>query len=408
MCKSILNTFATTVCVIAVAHAQTPPNPLEGLGKGVNDSTLQAVLLQDIKAQHNSVNDSITKKVTELDKRLVAIDSKLEKERDAQKRVEGLVERVQLLEKKDVTVHANMVSVYEHNYKSAVVNLVFMERELKPLVLFNASREFFESLTDVSNPMNYKGYNDWFGKFKSYMDKNKATDATLAVVDNLLKMSGDISKGIPLGGPLANTLLSSIGTFINSMSKKEKELREESMKMFELTAMLSQFTHERNLVETEWDKINKELDELQRLHQECLQQNFAILGIERKDFDQNFANEMDANKRFDYIKNITTMIADRVRVEKEKNPDKWKTTFYFQMQTVQSLKVRFGTLTFRMRENINKYQALITRYQNVSIGDIKDNMVKLGSKLDKLNSAFDATFNPQSYIQAANRMYIVD
>ena len=118
---------------------------------------------------------------------------------------------MQLLEKKDETVNENIVGAYDHNYKSAVINLVFMDRELKPLVLFNASREFFQGLSDVSNPMNYSGYNDWFLKFKAYMDKTKSKDANLAVLDNLLSLTGGLSKGIPLAGPVATSLMSGIG-----------------------------------------------------------------------------------------------------------------------------------------------------------------------------------------------------
>jgi len=375
---------------------------------GANDSTLRAALLLDLTRQHSSNNEQITKQITELDQRLATIDKKIKEENNAQKKVESLVERVQILEKKEETVSENLVGTYDHNYKAAVINLVFMDRELKPLVLFNASREFFQGLADVSNPMNYAGYNDWFKTFKTYMDKTKSADANLLMLDNLLSLTGDLGKGIPLAGPVASSLIGGIGTFINSLGKKNKELRKQSQTMFELTAILSQFTHDRNLIETEWEQINKELDELQRLHNESLNKNLKILGIDRKDFDAAFANELDANKRFDYIKTLTDAIAKCVRQERKANPDKWKTTFYHQMQTVQSLKIRFGTLTFRIKENIAKYQDLIKKYQNSTSPELKIKMSELSLRLDKLNNAFDATFSPQAYIKSANQMYIVD
>jgi hypothetical protein len=373
-----------------------------------NDSLLRAALLLDLTRQHASNNQELTKQITELDQKLANIDKKIQSESNSQKKVESLVERVQLLEKKDETVSENVIGAYDHNYKSAVINLVFMDRELKPLVLFNASREFFQGLSDVSNPMNYSGYNDWFLKFKAYMDKTKSKDANLAVLDNLLSLTGGLSKGIPLAGPVATSLMSGIGGFITTFGKRDKAMREESEKMFQLTAVLSQFTHDRNLIESEWEQINKELDELQRLHNESLNKNLAILGITRKDFDSDFANELDANKRFDYIKALTVAIAKRVREERKANPDKWKTTFYHQMQIVQSLKVRFGTLTFRIKENIAKYQELIKKYQNSTLPEMKTKMSELSISLEKLNNAFDATFSPQAYIKSANQMYIVD
>lgn len=395
--------------------AQVPPNPniASGTGwgtvkTGTTDSTLRANLLTELSQQHTNTNEQLTKQLSEFDKRIASIDQKIEKEQNAQKKIEVLVERVQILEKKENTVHENTLSVYNTNYQSAVINLLFMERELRPLILFNASREFFEGLTDVSNPLNYKGYNDWFAKFKTYIDKSKSGDVFLGVLDGLLTISGDMSKGLALVGPLANTLITGIGGFINSMSKKEQALRAESQKMFELTSLLSQFTHDRHLIETEWEQINKELDELQKLHLESLEAVFRLLKIEKKAFEADFANEQDANKRFEYIKSLTQIIGQRVRAEKTANPDRWKTAFYYQMQTIQSLKIRFGTLTFRIKENIGKYQQLITKYQKTGNPELKDNMDKLSGKLERLNTAFDATFNPQSYIQAANKMYIVD
>lgn len=402
MKKRLFTIAFMALCSLAQAQDTTK------IATSSNDSTVRAALLVELTQQHQSANQALTKQITELDQKLATIDKKIQTENNAQKKVETLVERVQILEKKDSTLSENLVGAYEHNYKAAVINLVFMDRELKPLVLFNASREFFQGLSDVSNPMNYAGYNDWFKKFKAYLDKSKSTDANLAMLDNLLSLSGDLSKGLPLAGPVANSLMGGIASFISTFGKKEKEMRKESQAMLDLTAVLSQFTHDRNLIETEWEQINKELDELQRLHNEAIERNLSILRINRKDFDKDFANELDANKRFDYIKTLTTTISQRVREERKSNPDKWKTTFYHQMQTVQSLKIRFGTLTFRIKENIAKYQELIKKYQNSTLPEMKTKMTELNARLEKLNNAFDATFSPQAYIKSANQMYIVD
>lgn len=372
------------------------------------DSQIKDDILKNLTSEHIDKNEQLTKQIQEFDQRLVAIDQKIQKENSSQKKVESLVERVQILEKKDETVVENVIGTYEHNYKAAVINLIFMDRELKPLVLFKASKDFFQGLSDVSNPMTYAGYQDWFKKFKEYMDKNKNSEATLAMLSNVLSVTGDIGKSIPLAGPVANSLLSGINSFIGSINKKETAFRAESQKMFELTAYLSQFTHERDLIENEWDEINKELDELQQAHNESINKNLELLNITRDVFNKNFANEQDANKRYEYVKVITDSISMKVRTERKANPDKWKTTFYQQMQTVQALKTRFGTLTFRIKENINKYGALIERYKGTNSPEIKSKMAELQTKLQNLNNAFDATFSPQAYIKSATTMYIVE
>jgi len=374
-----------------------------------NDSLLRAALLGEMSKQHNANNELLNRQLTDFDKKLQLIDKKIENENNSQRKVEALVERVQILEKKEVANVDNLISVYEHNYKAAVVNLVFMERELKPLVLFDASRDFFSGLGDACNPTNYRGYNEWFNKFKAHIEQNKSKVRTFALIDQAMKLSGSVGKDfVPLAGPLANQFLNGIGDFIVSLGKKNKALIAESEQMFKLSAILSQFVHERDLIENEWESINKKLDELQKLHTECLKENFIILGIEEQDFRKNFANEMDANRRFDYIRNMTQKIKERIKSEKDKNPDKWKTLFYQQMQTVKSLKIRFGELTFRIKENITKYQGLIQKYAQSELPEMKENMNKLATKLERLNSSFDATFNPQAYIKAADRMYIED
>jgi hypothetical protein len=283
-----------------------------------------------------------------------------------------------------------------------------MERELKPLILFNSSKDFFGTLSDVSNPMSYKGYQEWFGKFKQYTEANKSKTPRLEVVSHLLNLTGDVSKGLPLAGPLSHSLFEGIGLFISSFSKKDENLRKESVQMFQLTATLSQFVHDRDLIEHEWQKLNKELDELQKLQNTCLEENFKILGLTASDFQQNFTTQTDANKYFEYIKKIAGSINRIVKEERVVNPEKWKTKFYYQMQAVQSLKIRFGTLTFRIKENIAQYKELIEKYSKSETPEMKEKMQGLSLKLDQLNNAFDKQFSPQEYIRAATQMYMVD
>jgi hypothetical protein len=255
--------------------------------------------------------------------------------------------------------------------------------------------------------MNYPGFNDWFNGYKSYVDQNKRTEAKLMVVDRFMSLAGNFSKGIPLAGPLTSTLIDGVSLFVNSMKRNDPR-REQSMKMIELIALLSQFGHDMLEIENEWEAINKELAELQRIQNDCLQQNFQLLGIRSSDFERQFTRQMDANKRIEYVKEITKIVRERVKTEREKNPEKWKTVFHYQMQQVQSLKIRFGNLTFRIKENIEEYKTLITKYSNVGNADIASRMKDLQTKLERLNSSFDATFSPQSYIESATQMYIVD
>ena len=70
------------------------------------------------------------------------------------------------------------------------------------------------------------------------------------------------------------------------------------------------------------------------------------------------------------------------------------------------MKIRFGMLTFRILENLDKYEKLIQKYQNDPF--LKEEMKNLKLKLDLVRNSFESTFNPQEYIKASNEMYIVE
>jgi len=282
-----------------------------------------------------------------------------------------------------------------------------MEREIKPLSLFNSSREFYSTLDKVSNPMNYDGYQQWFGRFKTYIEEEKEDDAKLEALNHMLQVTGDLAKGTPFTGMFAGSLIDGISQFVGSLNRRDKELREKSIKMLKLTTSISQFTHDKDLIETEWEGINKNLNELKELQQEAIEDNMVeILGISRNGFTEKFTNETDAKKRTQYILDISKIAENKIVEERKSNPENWKQEYHDQMLTVQNLKIRFGMLTFRILENLEKYEKLIAKYENDPF--LKDEMKNLRLKLDLVRNSFESTFNPQEYIRASNEMYIVE
>ncbi|MDN3670334.1 hypothetical protein QWY93_13485 [Echinicola jeungdonensis] len=75
------------------------------------------------------------------------------------------------------------------------------------------------------------------------------------------------------------------------------------------------------------------------------------------------------------------------------------------MAEIQSLKIRFGGITFRISENINKYNELIKKYKESK--HIGPRIIELESKLISLQNSFDKAFKPLEYINSANKMYKV-
>ena len=375
------------------------------IGRLENDKDVRESALQQIEQEREENNEELSLMISELDERIKILDRTLERERDAETKVERLVERVQTLEAIQKAINQKELNVYQRNYQSAIINLVSMERELKPLILFNSSREFFSSLTDVSNPMKYEGYQQWFKTFKAYVSRNKDRDPGLNVLNNLITITGNLAQGAPLTGPFTQVLFSGMSQFIEGLGSRQRNLKTESEKMFQLTVTLSQFTHEQQMIENEWESINAELEELKKLHETSLQENFAKLTIDQKNFRRDFTRQNDAKKRLDYLNTLTRLAEKHVAERKKSNPDRWKEEYYYEMSVVQSLKIRFGNITSRIKENIKMYDDLLKKFENDPL--IKSKIISLQGKLVHMDDAFDKTFNPSEYIDSASKMYVV-
>ncbi|HLW18873.1 MAG TPA: hypothetical protein VKX33_01040 [Cyclobacteriaceae bacterium] len=393
-------TLSLLLLVTFLSHAQQDSITLS------LEQSLKNSLLKSIEQKTDSLNNDLGTKLSDLDLKIQLLDKSLEQTSNEQLLAEKLVERVKLIEDFQQAEKESELNVFKGNYQSAIINLVSMERELKPLILFNTTRDFFTTLKSTSNPTSYPGFNDWYGGFKAYVNENKSTNATLGVVSNLMSLTGDLSAGTPIFGTFSQALFMGMSNYVDNLGgRKNADLKEQSQKMFELVTELGQFTSDMNLVETEWEAIDVELEELKKLYEQNLTKNLGLINVKKNDFDARYTTENDANKRYQYLNELTEIISTRVSQEKEVNPKNWKNTFYYEMTEIQSLKVRFGTITFRISENINKYSNLIDKYKNST--QIGPKMADLEFKLNNLRNSFDKTFSPLDYINSANKMYKV-
>ncbi len=396
--------FLIALLLPFAGFSQTPgENP-----RIINDNkSVTDLVLLELNRERSLQRENLDFRIKQIDTKLSTLDESIKNTSSATEKVDKLVQRVQILEEKQSELDKNVVSVYKYNYSSAVLNLASMEREIKPLNLFNSSREFYTTLDKVSNPMTYEGYAAWFKEFEKYIEENKKDEARLSALSHILTVTGNLAEGTPFTGMFAGSLFDGIGSFINSLGRRDRELREKSLKMFKLTTTVSQFTHDKDLIETEWKAITKSLDELKELQDKAMEKNIVeILGINRADFKRNFTDETDAKKRTEYILNISKIAENKIAEEKNKNPENWKQEYYNQMVAVQNLKIRFGTLTFRILENLDKYKSLINKYKGDE--NLKTRIAELDLKLDMVRNSFESTFNPQVYIKASNEMYIVE
>lgn len=391
-----------TLISILLISLQGISQTADNLGSNVTDA-----VLKELNRERTLLSQNLESRIKEIDSKISTLDESLKNTSSASEKVEKLLERVNYLEERQEEIDKNTISVYKYNYSSAVLNLASMEREIKPLNLFNSSREFYSTLDQISNPMNYDGYQEWFGKFKNYIKEEEEGDAKLAALQHMLQVTGDLAEGTPFTGVFAGSLFDGIGKFIESLNRRDKELRKQSMEMLKLTTSISQFTHDKDLIETEWEAINKSLNELKDLQNKSMKKNLGdMLKIDLDRFNDRFTDETDAKKRTQYMLDISKIAENKIVEERKANPENWKQEYHDQMLQVQNLKIRFGMLTFRILENLDKYEKLIEKYESDPY--LEEEMEQLKLKLDLVRNSFESTFNPQEYIAASNEMYIVE
>ena len=371
-----------------------------------SDKDIRNKVLGDIQDNLDKKTKNIDLTLTKLDNKVDSLDREIAASRDARDKADKLLLRVQALETKQQAIEQNEVYVYQANYQSAIINLVSMDKEIKPLVLFNASKSFFSTLNETADPMKYPGYQDWYKKFYEYIQKEKDHEPSLAVLNDMVQITGNLSAATPIAGPVSQALFLGINSYINSIGSKRKELRDQSQKMFLLTAKLSQFDYDKDLIEQQWEIVTKELEKLQIHYDTILNQNLALLKVPVGDYEREFNRETDADKRYQFLTELRKEASSLVTARKTADVKNWKQPIYYELMDVQSLKLRFGDLTFDIRGILSKYSQLVAKYRNDPEIGLK--VQELEVKLNALDDTFDGAFDPVEYINSATRMYLVN
>jgi hypothetical protein len=385
---------------LTLAQTQLPDTTLS------SDKNIRNKVLSDIQDNLDKKTQRIDQTLSRLDNKVDSLDLAIAATRDAREKADKLLLRVQALEQKQQAIEENELNVYQANYQSAIINLVSMDKEIQPLMLFNSAKNFFSTLNETANPMNYPGYQEWYKQFYAYIEKEKDKDPALNVLHDMVQITGNITSATPVAGPVCQALFLGIDSYITSLGTRRKELRDESQRMFLLTAKLSQFDYDKDLIEQQWEIVTNDLDKLQIHYDTILNQNLALLKVAREDYAHHFTKETDADQRYQFLtelrKRASTLVTDR-RSTDIKN---WKQPIYYELMDVQSLKLRFGELTFEIRGIIARYNELVAKYKNDPEIGLK--VQALGVKLDAMSDTFDSAFDPTEYINSATRMYLVN
>jgi hypothetical protein len=388
------------VSQLLLAQTQLPDTTL------LSDKNIRNKVLSDIQDNLDKKTQRIDQTLSRLDNKVDSLDVAISATRDAREKADKLLLRVQALEQKQQAIEENELNVYQANYQSAIINLVSMDKEIQPLLLFNSAKNFFTTLNETADPMKYPGYEDWYKKFYAYIEKEKDKDPALNVLHDMVQITGNITSATPIAGPVCQALFLGIDNYITSLGSKKKELRNESQKMFLLTAKLSQFDYDKDLIEQQWEIVTNDLDKLQIHYDTILNQNLALLKVPHDDYARHFTRETDADQRYQFLTELRKRASGFVTDRRTIDIKNWKQPIYYELMDVQSLKLRFGELTFEIRGIIGRYNELVMKYKNDPEIGLK--VQALGVKLDAMSDTFDSAFDPTEYINSATRMYLVD
>lgn len=388
------------LCYWQHSFAQAPDTTLS------NDKNIRNKVLSDIQDNLDKKTQNIDQTLAKLDHKVDSLDLEIAASRDARDKADKLLLRVQALEKKDEAVEQNELYVYQANYQSAIINLVSMDKEVKPLVLFNAAKSFFSTLNETADPMKYPGYQDWYKRFYAYIEKEKDHDPSLEVLHDMVTVTGNITSATPIAGPVFQAFFIGINSYIGQLSARRKDEREMSMKMFLLTAKLSQFDYDKDLIEQQWEIVTKELEKMQIHYDTILNQNLALLKVTPAEYQRRYNKETDADKRYEFLTELRKSASALVTDRRAADVKAWKQPIYYELMDVQSLKLRFGDLTFDIRGILAKYSELVAKYH--SDPEIGLKVQELEVKLNALDDTFDQAFDPTEYINSATRMYLVN
>jgi hypothetical protein len=370
-----------------------------------NELKLKEKILNDIQLNFNTKTTAIDSTIKHIDLRVDKLDSLIKTASSSKELAQKLYERVQVVEDKQKAIEQNELNVYQANYQSALINLLSMDREIKPLLLFNSTKNFFAELSQVSNPSTYSGFDSWFKQFRNYIDKNSEKDIYLKTLNGMVNVTQTVTATTPLVGGASQIVFSGMASYINSISKRQKDLKKESENMFQLIISLNQFDADRNKIENNWQAITESLDKLQKQYNDALKRNLKLVNVKEKDFEDNFSNENDADKRYLYLTTIRNQAAETVSNFKKDNAKDWKEKLYYELISIRDLKLKYGEVTTEINDHISLYETLIGKYKKNS--DLSARMAMLETKLNNLRDTFDKTFDPAEYIHSANRMYKV-
>lgn len=296
------------------------------------------------------------------------------------------------------------------NGQLAFTELLSIQRDIQPADLFLTSQTFFTQLGDLTNLQNYQDFSTWKEEYDKWYARQSDRDQMEQMLNNSINLISNVSNNVPLYGSIVQSVSYGITAMVTSLNKKDRKLANETPKMLNLLNSISQFSYQKSMIDNEWEEINEELFQLKNENHKLLKEQMQYYGLDSSLFRSNYLEETLDNVREDYKNKCRKAISDKLlQLDcEEANRGKWMSQVEVYMYKVQALRLRFGHLTLRMIDNIDRYRTLIGIYSDPTKfpAEFTHKLVQLQTSLNAVQSKFYASFNPEKYIEESSVMYI--
>ncbi len=293
------------------------------------------------------------------------------------------------------------------NGQLAFTELIKIQKDIQPAKLYLSSNGFYTKLGKFDNLQGYSEFTAWKSEYDKWYVKKKGDNATLDFINRTVSLISDSTNDIPLFGSISQSVTSGITLILSQLKGRDKDLIEKTPRVLMLLNSIGQFESEKSILDNEWKTIDSELKELQSEYEALVDKQIAFYNIDRTKYKTfltaTLDSDIDAFKLYSRDK-----ILLKLNTLENGNNQNWMGNVETYMYQVQSIRIRFGELTGRMLNNIEKYEKLFIKFSN------EDNFSKefvkrakeLREDLKLVKENFILQFKPTKYIEDSAVMYI--
>jgi len=293
------------------------------------------------------------------------------------------------------------------NGQLAFTELIKIQKDIQPAKLYVSSNGFYTKLGKFDNLQNYSEFKNWKKEYDTWYKKKQGKNTTFDFIDKTISLISDSTNEIPLFGSISQTVTSGITLILSNLKSRDKDLMTKTPQVLVLLNSIGQFESEKSILDNEWKTIDSELKELQSEYKVLVDNQIAFYDIDKGKYNTFLAATLDADIGKFKVYSRKKILEKLQSLEKGNNQN-WMGKVETYMHQVQSIRIRFGQLTGRMLNNIEKYEKLFSKYTdpNKFSAEFVTKAKELGTDLKQVKENFILQFKPNKYVEDSAVMYI--